>query len=412
MAETLASAKVTSHDKSSVGASRSVRRRLSKVLCLDDFEPMAESYLPRPLFGYIAGASETNLSLTDNAKSFAEFGFRPRVLLDVSARHQRTSLFGQTFAAPFGIAPMGISAMMSYRGDVVLAAAAQSANIPMIMSGSSLIPLEDVAKAAPASWFQAYLPGEWPRIEALLDRVEAAGFKTLVITVDVATLPSRENNVRNGFSTPLRPTLALLWQGLTHPSWSIRTLARTLLNHGVPHFENSFATRGAPIISRNVSRDFSKRDHLDWSHLEKIRRRWNGNLVVKGVMRPEDAVRAASIGADGIIISNHGGRQLDGTVAPLRVLPGIVSAVGSTTTVMVDGGIRRGTDVLKALILGAKFVFIGRPFLYAASVGGQFGVAKAIDLLSKEIYQNMALLGVSHLDDLQSDMLTRFAAAN
>ncbi|MEP7453584.1 alpha-hydroxy acid oxidase [Phyllobacterium sp. SB3] len=392
-----------------VAATRSTRRRLGKVLCLADFEALAQRHLPRPLFGYIAGASETNLSLADNTQAFAELGFRPRVLVDVSARHQRTKLFGQTFAAPFGIAPMGISAMMAYRGDVVLAAAAQTANIPMIMSGSSLIPLEEVANAAPTtSWFQAYLPGEPSRIDALLDRIETAGFQTLVITVDVATLPSRENNVRAGFSTPLRPSARLLWQGLTHPSWSVKTLARTLLNHGVPHFENSFATRGAPIISRNVSRDFSKRDHLNWSHLEQIRKRWKGILVVKGIMRPEDAVRAASIGVDGIIISNHGGRQLDGTLAPLRVLPGIKTAAGSTMTIMMDGGIRRGTDVLKALVSGADFVFVGRPFLYAASVGGQFGVAKAIDLLSNEIHQDMALLGVTQIGDLSSDLLCGF----
>lgn len=412
MTEALPSTAIPLLQENPVDTTRSVRRRLADVLCLADFEALAKRHLPRPLFGYIAGASETNLSLADNTKAFAEFGFRPRILVDVSARHQRSNLFGQTFAAPFGIAPMGISAMMAYRGDVVLAAAAQAANIPMIMSGSSLIPLEEVIKAAPASWFQAYLPGEPSRIDALLDRVEAAGFKTLVITVDVATLPSRENNIRAGFSTPLRPSARLLWQGLTHPSWSIKTLARTLLNHGIPHFENSFATRGAPIISRNLSRDFSKRDHLNWTHLEQIRRRWKGFLVVKGIMRPDDAVRAAAAGVDGIIISNHGGRQLDGTLAPLRVLPEIASAVGSATTIMMDGGIRRGTDVLKALMSGAKFVFVGRPFLYAASVGGQFGVSKAIDLLSNEIHQDMALLGVTQIDDLSSDLLTRFKASD
>ncbi|ATU92275.1 alpha-hydroxy acid oxidase [Phyllobacterium zundukense] len=382
-------------------------RQLKKVLCLDDFEPLARRHLPRPLFGYIAGASETNSSLSDNRRAFSEYGFRPHILTDVSTRNQSANLFGTEYASPFGIAPMGISALMAYRGDIVLASAARAANIPMIMSGSSLIPLEDVSAVAPNSWFQAYLPGEPERIDALLDRVEAAGFRTLVLTVDVATLPSRENNVRAGFSTPLRPSARLLWEGLSHPSWSLGTFVRTLVRHGVPHFENSYATRGAPILSRSLTRDFGKRDHLNWRHLDQIRRRWNGRLIVKGIMRVDDAKQATAAGVDGIIISNHGGRQLDYTVSPLRVLSGVAEAVGHSTTVMMDGGIRRGTDVLKAWALGAKFVFVGRPFLYAAGVGGKVGVAKAIDLLSREIHQDMALLGANTLDDITPDLLTR-----
>ncbi|TCL74541.1 L-lactate dehydrogenase (cytochrome) [Rhizobium sp. BK251] len=382
-------------------------RRLAKILALDDFEGVARRHLPRPLFGYIAGASETNASLRDNRNAFAEFGFRPHTLRDVSLRSTATTILGTRYAAPFGIAPMGISALMAYRGDIVLARAAAEADIPMIMSGSSLIPLEEVAKAAPHSWFQAYLPGEPDRIDALLDRVAAAGFGTLLLTVDVAILPNRENNVRAGFSTPLRPSLRLAWQGLTHPSWTVGTFARTLLNHGMPHFENSYATRGAPIIARSVSRDFGKRDHLNWEHLEQIRRRWKGRLVVKGIMRADDALRAAEYGVDGIIVSNHGGRQLDGTLAPLRVLPRIAEAAGDKTTVMLDGGVRRGTDVLKALALGAKFVFVGRPFLYAAAVGGHAGVMKAANILSEEIWRDMALLGINSIEELTTDYIER-----
>ncbi len=382
-------------------------RRLNRILCLDDFEPAARKRLPRPLFGYIAGASETNSSLADNRLAFSEYGFRPRVLTDVSRRSQVAELFGIEYASPFGIAPMGISALMAYRGDIVLASAAREANIPMIMSGSSLIPLEKISTVAPNSWFQAYLPGEPERINALLDRVAAAGFKTLVLTVDVATLPSRENNVRTGFSTPLRPSARLLWEGASHPSWLLGTFVKTIVRHGIPHFENSYATRGAPIVSRSLTRDFGKRDHLNWRHLEQIRQRWKGRLIVKGIMRVDDAAQAAATGVDGVIVSNHGGRQLDYTASPLRVLSGIVEAVGHSTVVMIDGGIRRGTDVMKALALGAKFVFIGRPFLYAAGIGGQTGVAKAIDLLSKEIHQDMALLGVNTLGEITPDLLIR-----
>ncbi|MBX4895480.1 alpha-hydroxy acid oxidase [Rhizobium bangladeshense] len=376
------------------------------ALCLDDFEMSARRHLPKPLFGYIAGATETNASLRHNAEAFQAYAFRPRVLLDVSRRSTETSLFGKTYAAPFGIAPMGISALMAYRGDIVLAQGADRSGIPMIISGSSLIPLEEIAAVSPQAWFQAYLPGEPDRIDALIDRVAAAGIGTLLLTVDTATLPNRENNVRAGFSTPLRPGLRLAWQGISHPRWTTGTFLRTIVRHGIPHFENSYATRGAPIISSNVTRDFGKRDHLNWSHLERIRKRWSGKLVVKGIMHPEDAARAANTGADGVIVSNHGGRQLDGTASPLQVLPEIAARVGDNIAVMIDGGIRRGTDIMKALALGACFVFVGRPFLYAAAVAGLPGVVRAADILKKELHGNMALLGVTRVTDISTDYIT------
>ncbi|KQQ35511.1 2-hydroxy-acid oxidase [Rhizobium sp. Leaf306] len=382
--------------------SASAGHRLRDVLSLDDFELLAKRHLPAPLFGYIAGASETNASLRMNEAAFREISLTPRVLRNVSTRTTKTILFGEEWSAPFGIAPMGISALIAYRGDLVLAQAAQDAGIAMIMSGSSLIRLEEIIEAAPRSWFQAYLPGEPDRIDGLIDRVASAGYKTLVLTVDTAVLANRENNIRAGFSTPLRPSLRLAWQGMTHPAWTIGTFARTILNYGIPHFENSYATRGAPIIASNVMRDFGKKDHLSWDHFSRIRQRWTGNLVVKGILHPEDAAIAAERGADGIIVSNHGGRQLDGAIAPMKALPAIVDRVGSETVVMIDGGIRRGTDIAKALAIGAKFVFVGRPFLYAAAVGSKNGVAKAASILADELHRNMGLLGVTEIIELPS----------
>jgi L-lactate dehydrogenase (cytochrome) len=380
---------------------------LRRILSLEDLEPAARAFLPRPIFEFVSGAVETNASRTDNRAAFAELGFVPRVLTDVSKRSQAATLFGRTYAAPFGLAPMGMSALAAYRGDLVLARAAAAANVPMIMSGSSLIPLEDVAREGRTAWFQAYLPGEPERILALVDRVERGGFDTLLLTVDVAVSANRENNVRAGFSTPLRPNLRLAFDGLIRPHWLLGTAARTLLRHGMPHFENSYATRGVPILARNVLRDFGARDHLDWSHLELIRHRWKGRLVVKGIMHKDDAQRARESGADGIIVSNHGGRQLDGAVSPLRVLPEI-AAVAGDMPVMFDSGVRRGTDVLKALALGASFVFVGRPFLYAAAIGGEPGVRRGIDLLSEEIDRDMALLGINSLAEMRPELLMRF----
>ena len=382
-----------------------VSRRLRSILSLDDFEDAARRHLPRPIFGYVAGASETNASLRDNRSAFDTFGFIPRVLVDVSQRTQKIELFGRTYSAPFGIAPMGISALSAYRGDLVLARAAAAANIPMVMSGSSLIRMEEVAEVGSATWFQAYLPGEPDRILALLERVERAGFETLVLTVDTAVLANRENNIRSGFSTPLRPSLRLAWDGMIRPNWTFGTFLRTLIKHGMPHFENSYATRGAPILGRSVMRDFGAKDHLNWRHLDLIRERWKGNLIVKGIMAKDDASIARDRGVNGIIVSNHGGRQLDGTVSPLRVLPDIVDAVGSAMPVMMDGGIRRGSDVLKAIALGAKFVFVGRPFVYAAAIGGEDGVRHAINILSSEIDRNIGLSGIRSLDEMTRDRL-------
>jgi len=379
--------------------------KLAKILSLDDFERAARRHLPKPVFAYVSGAVEDSLSVRDNRAAFEEIGFVPRVLVDVSGASSECELFGERYAAPFGVAPMGISALSAYRGDLVQARAAKAANIPMIMSATSLIRMEDVCTACPGTWFQAYLPAP-PKIPALVDRVAAAGFKTLVITVDVPVLSNRENNIRAGFSTPLRPSLRLAWQGITHPRWTFGTFLRTLVAHGVPHFENSFAERGAPIVARNVDRDFTARDQFSWKLLEGVRRQWPGRIVLKGLVSAADARMARSAGVEGVIVSNHGGRQLDGTVSPIRVLPEVIEAAGDLT-VMMDSGVRRGTDVLKALALGAKFVFVGRPFNYAASVGGEAGVARAIDLLAGEVRRNMALLGITRLSELSPAFLRR-----
>jgi L-lactate dehydrogenase (cytochrome) len=381
-----------------------IRRHRDRLLSLDDFEVAARRHLPRPVFGYMAGAAETDWSLDDNRAAFAEFGFLPRVLVDVSKRSQQATLFGRTYSSPFGVAPIGISALYAYRGDIVLATAAAAANIPMIVSGSSLIPLEDIARASPGAWFQAYLPGDVPGITALIERIARAGFKTLVITVDSQVAGNRENNIRAGFSTPLRPTLRLAWDGITHPRWLFGTFLRTLVRHGMPHFENNYAMRGPPILSPNILRDYSDRGHLDWQHWALIRRLWTGPLVIKGILDSADARIAHDAGADGIIVSNHGGRQLDGAVAALRVLPGVVAECPDIP-VMMDGGVRRGTDVLKAVALGATCVFVGRPFGYAAAIAGAAGVRHAIELLSAEIDRDMALLGITSLGALDARRL-------
>jgi L-lactate dehydrogenase (cytochrome) len=388
------------------GTAHRPNKTLKKLLRLDDFEGAARKHLPRPIFGYVAGAAEDNVSLAWNRTAFQDYGFVTRTLVDISRRSQTTELFGQRYAAPFGIAPMGISALYAYRGDLILTQAAAAANLPMIMSGASLIPLEDVVKANPNAWFQAYMPADEENLRAMVTRVETAGFKTLVITVDVPTPANRENNLRTGFSTPLRPGLRLAWDGISHPKWLFGTFLKTLFKHGMPHFENNHAHRGAPLMSSKAARDFSTRGQLTWQHLSLIRQLWPGKLVIKGILHKDDASKARELGADGIIVSNHGGRQLDGAVSPLHVLPEIVQACPGIP-VMLDSGVRRGTDVLKALALGARFVFVGRPFAFAGAVAGQSGVEHAIKLLSDEVSRDMAMLGVCAIPEIGRHLLLR-----
>jgi L-lactate dehydrogenase (cytochrome) len=381
---------------------KTLTRRLRMILALDDFEAPARRYLPRPMYGYVSGGAETNASLRANRAAFDDYAFVPRVLVDVSARSTRTTLFGREYDAPFGIAPMGGSSMAAYQGDIVLARAAAAAHIPMIMSGASLTRLEDVRAAGRTSWFQAYLPGDDAAIRTMVERVARGGFDTIVLTVDVPVGANRENNVRSGFNRPLRPTLRLAWDSALRPRWLCGMFLRTLVLHGMPHFENT-GTR-APLITSTAERYTGPRDKLSWPHVELMRSIWKGRLVLKGVLDPHDARIARESGVDGVIVSNHGGRQLDGAMAPLHALPA-VSAESRGMTVMMDSGIRRGTDVLKALALGAQFVFVGRPFLYAAAIAGDEGVSHAIKLLRDEVDRDMALLGITELAQMTRERI-------
>ena len=356
--------------------------------------------------GFIAGAVETASAQRAAAEAYEDYSFLPRTLIDVAQRDQSITLFGRRFAVPFGISPIGGTAIAAYRGDLEFAAAAHTMQQPMIMSASSLIKLEDVQRQYPAAWFQAYLAGDNARIEPMVARVAAAGFETLVITADTPVPGNREYNQRSGYSMPIRVTPRVAFDCATHPSWLIGTIARTILLHGIPHFENMDAERGPPMFSRNLTRNFSGRDGFSWTHLELIRKCWGGNLVVKGLLAPDDVRRARDLGANGVILSSHGGRQLDYAVAPLRMLP-IIKAEVSDMLLMIDGGIRRGTDVLKALALGASAVFVGRPFIFSNALAGRDGVIHTGNILKDEIDRNMAMLGLTNLADLSADYLIK-----
>lgn len=398
---------VSYENAATAALSSSAPRILQSMLALDDFEDAARRGIPRPIFGYINGGAETNASLRDNRAVWDELQFIPRTLVDTGGRSPATTLMGKQYDLPFGIPPMGGTAMACADGDVALAHAAARNNIPMVVSGAALTSLERVKQEGKTAWFQAYLPGEDDVIKQLLERVEKAGYDTLVMTVDVQVLANRENNVRTGFSTPLRPSLRLAWDMGIRPRWCLSMLQHTL-KYGMPHFENMGPR--VPMISA-LNRQAGRRDRLSWPHVELIRRLWKGKFVLKGILDPQDAARARDAGVDGVMVSNHGGRQLDGAVSPLRMLPGVKANAGNMA-VMMDSGIRRGTDVLKALALGADFVFIGRPFLYAISIGAEHGAQHVINLLRSELMTDMALVGVNSPKEMKPELLLDLRSYN
>jgi L-lactate dehydrogenase (cytochrome) len=380
--------------------------RFRNLLALDDFDRHARSLLPPMIYHYVAGGVETGASMRAGREAYGDYRFVPRMLRDVSGRDQSATLFGRRYDVPFGIPPLGGAAFVAYRGDLALAEAAGRMNMPMILSASALIKLEDVHKQNPDAWFQAYIPGDQVRIDRLVRRVADTGYQVLVITADTPTLGNREHNIRTGFSMPIRVTPRVVLQSALHPRWTLGVVARTFLRHGAPHFENTEAERGPPMMSGAAVRNTIARDKLSWTNIEAIRRQWKGALVIKGLLSPEDARLAREAGADGVILSNHGGRQLDHAIAPLDVLPEVVAEKGAMS-VIIDSGIRRGTDVLKALALGADFVFVGRPFLFAAALGGADCVEHAARLLRDEIDRDMAFIGVRTLSELTPGLLRR-----
>jgi len=374
------------------------------MLSLDDFEDKARSYLPRMIHGFISGTVERGAAARFAAEAYEDYALVPRTLRDVSARDTGITLFGHRYAVPFGIAPMGGSAIAAYCGDVALAEAAAQTNQPMIMSATSLIPLEEVQRVNPQAWFQPYLAGDEKRIIPMIERVARAGFHTLVLTADTPVPGNRENNVRNGYSMPIKVTPRVALDCALHPRWLINTFGRTLMTRGLPHFENMEFDKGPPMFSRNLERNFNDRDRFSWDHVKLIRKLWPSTLVIKGLLCLEDVRIARESGVDGVILSSHGGRQLDYAVAPLHALENIRQEMPDYT-IMIDGGIRRGSDVLKAMALGADAVFVGRPFLYAATIGNAEAVRHASSILREEVDRNMALLGLNALGEISPDYL-------
>ena len=377
--------------------------KLSDAINLEDLRCMAKRHLPRIAFDYIEGGVDDEQGLDHNRAAFDRHRLIPRYLVDVSARPQTTRLFGRAYAAPFGIAPMGLAGLFRPGADLMLAEAATAADIPFVMSCVGSATIEKLGEIAPDhGWLQLYPARDRSISEDMMRRAHDAGVATLAITVDVPVSPKRERNQRNGFTRPLNISLSARLDAILHPRW----LAEYLRN-GMPVLVNwaPYADDGATAgqIAEFVSSQLPA--PLSWREVDEYRRQWPGSLVLKGIMHADDAKRAADAGVDGIMVSNHGARQLDRAPSPLDVLPAIKAAVGERMTVMLDSGIRRGSDVLIALCLGADFVFLGRPTLYGTAVGGTAGAAHAIDIMRREVDIVMAQSGLTDLTALRPECL-------
>ncbi len=373
---------------------------MGRLHSIDAMRTAARRRLPKFAFDFIDGGALGETGLARNASAFGDVRLTPRVLTGCTVRDPGVDLFGHRFSLPFGVAPIGLAGLAGPRVDEGLARAALEAGAPYVLSTAGTTAIEAIAAVAPGSWFQLYVGRDQPITDDLLLRAEAAGVGALVVTVDVPAPGKRVRDLDNGFGLPLKPTPAMAWDLMTHPAWSL-----DLAMNGAPRFANleRYAERGAGAQSLAALMAAQSSARLDWRLLAEIREAWKGPLIVKGVMHPLDAARLAQLGVDGLVVSNHGGRQLDCTPAPIEALPAVRAAVGPELPVLVDGGIRSGEDIARALVLGADMVLLGRPFLFAAAARGALrGGRELFVLLADELDRAMTQLGCADIATLKA----------
>ena len=372
-----------------------------------DYRAAAQQFLPPFLFHYIDGGAYAEQTLRRNVDDFAAVALRQRVLKDMSQLDTSIELFGEKLSIPVALSPVGLTGMYRRRGEVLAARAADKHGIPFTMSTVSVCPIEEVApKIQRPMWFQLYVLKDRGFMQNALERAQAAGCTTLVFTVDMPVPGARYRDAHSGMSGPNAP-LRRYWQAMTHPRWAVDV---GLL--GRPHdLGNISAYRGSPTGLQDymgyLSANFDP--SISWKDLEWIRAFWKGPMVIKGILDPEDAKDAVRFGADGIIVSNHGGRQLDGVLSSARALPAIADAVKGQIKILADSGIRNGLDVVRAIALGADCAMIGRAYIYALAAAGEAGVKHLLELLEKEMRVAMTLTSVAKVADISTDLLAREA---
>jgi isopentenyl diphosphate isomerase/L-lactate dehydrogenase-like FMN-dependent dehydrogenase len=371
-----------------------------------DLREIAKQRLPKGLFEFVDRGTEDEVSLKNNRAVFERIRLKPRTLVDVSTRNQGVTLFGKQHKMPILIAPTGIAGLLWHEGEIALARAAKEAGIPFTLATGSMTAMERVAEQAGGTlWFQLYMWPDRSMSHKLVERAKAAGFEALVVTVDGVSSGNREYNLRNGFTIPFSFTRKNVTDVMMHPGWLLNVLAKYVFTTGMPRYENYPSEIKYKVTAKPMGRSQMRNDSLNWDDLRDLRKMWPGKLIVKGILHPQDAVMAADCGADGVVVSNHGGRNLDTAISPMEVLPEVADAVGKRITVLVDSGFRRGTDVVKALALGAHAVQIGRSTLYGIAAGGQPGANRALGIFREEIDRVMALLGCCSVAELDSEIL-------
>ena len=382
---------------------------LDRCLNIYDLRAAAQRRLPKGVFEFVDRATEDHLAVTNNRAAFERIKLRHRALVDVSGRSVATTLFGKPAALPMAIAPTGAAGLCWHQGELELAKAAAKAKIPLTLSTASMTAMEKIAEHGGPDkggrlWFQLYVWKQRELSHQLIQRAHRNGFEALIVTVDSPVSPNREYNTHNGFGLPFTPTPRFVLDVMRHPVWAKDVLLKYFTSGGMPRHENYPPEFQKSILSGVGSRDALRADSLDWNDLAKFRDIWPGILMIKGVNRPEDAVKAIEYGVDGIIVSNHGGRNMDSSAATIDVLPEVAEAVGNRATVILDSGIRRGSDIAKALALGAKAVLTGRATLYGTAAGGEAGALRAINLIRNELDKTMAYTGCCTVDELSPDI--------
>ncbi|HEY8069395.1 MAG TPA: alpha-hydroxy acid oxidase [Burkholderiales bacterium] len=374
-----------------------------KAFNIEELRLAARRRLPRAVFDFIDGGAENESTLRENRAAFERVRLQRRVLVGVSQVSTETSVLGKTSRLPIVIAPTGAVGFGWRGGDIAVARAAADFGIPFTLSTSATASIEKIAEAAPGRhWFQAYFFKDREYTFGLIERARKAGYDTLMVTADLPVGGKRERDFRNDFSIPFRFTPKNVLDFATRPAWALDMLLR-----GVPPLENLAGMAAGNADTRNIVSSVGRDQDasLDWEVIKRVRGAWPGKLLIKGVVHPADAEQAVSLGCDGVIVSNHGGRQLDGEIASFDALPGVVRAIGGRSAVLMDGGIRRGGDIVKALARGAEAVMIGRATYYGVCAAGEEGARRALEILNDELVRSMQLCGARSIAEIGPDLL-------
>ena len=376
---------------------------MQKITTIEDLRIKYQKNVPKMFYDYTESGSWTQKTLQENSSDFSLLKLRQKVAVDMSNRTTKTKMIGQDVTMPVALAPVGLTGMQSADGEIKAARAAENFGLPYTLSTMSICSIEDVAENTNSPfWFQLYVMKDQAFLEAIIERAKKAKCSALVLTLDLQLLGQRHLDIKNGLSVPLRPTLRNLFDLATKLKWSTQMLRTKRKSFGniVGH------VKGVNNVSSLMEWTANQFDlTLDWDAVAKIKKMWGGKLILKGILDAEDAKKAVQCGVDAIIVSNHGGRQLDGASSSIRILPDILEAVNADVEIHMDGGIRSGQDVLKAIAMGAKGTYIGRSYIYGLGAAGEAGVKKALEIIHKELDMTMALCGHNNINDLSTNNL-------